>query len=313
MPEIDTSTACIAVVMLTMNQCDKTMQCLASLHEIKEPDFRILLWDNGSQDGTAETVAAAFPEVMVHHHPTNLGVAAGRNAAAELAIRTFAPSHLLFLDNDMVLEPDFVRALFAPFAQDPLIAQTQAKLRFMKDPQRLNDGGGCRIQFWLGRTRPVGYGELDRGQFDTPTRCVACGGAMMVRTDVFQELEGFDVAFNPFGPEDLDFSLRVYKRGYYALYVPQAVAYHEVSHSVEGGEYTENYARHKAQHWWLFMKRHASFGEWIGFVCIGAPYRLGRMIVREGRRGNLAALRGIARGCLALWKPRTVQKRADFQ
>ena len=81
----------------------------------------------------------------------------------------------------------------------------------------------------------------------------------MVRTDVFQELGGFDERFSPFGPEDLDFSLRAYERGYYALYVPEAVAYHEVSHSFEGGEYTELYARNKARLWLLFMRRHASF------------------------------------------------------
>jgi len=269
---------------------------LASFSAIMSPAFHCVLWDNGSQDGTADAVSVTFPEVLVHHHPTNLGVASGRNAAAALAIEKYSPTHLLFIDNDMVVERNFVCALLAPFESDPQLAQTQAKLRFLNDPTRLNDGGGCRIQFWLGRTSPVGFGEIDRGQYDKPAKCVSCGGAMMVRTDVFQQLGGFDEKFSPFGPEDLDFSLRCYKAGYHALYIPQAVAYHEVSHSFEGGQYTELYARNKSRHWLLFMRRHASIVEQVAFYLVGGPLRIIQMIIREGRQGNWAALRGSARG-----------------
>jgi GT2 family glycosyltransferase len=284
-----------------MNQREKTLRALVSFRAITTPPFQLLLWDNGSEDGTVDCVRDAFPEVLVHHHPTNLGVASGRNAAATLAIITFDPTHLLFIDNDMIVDRDFVRALLAPFESNPHLAQTQAKLRFMNDPLRLNDGGGCRIQFWLGLTRPVGFGEIDEGQYDKPTKCVSCGGAMMVRVDVFQQLGGFDEKFSPFGPEDLDFCLRAYKRGYYALYVPQAVAYHEVSHSFEGGEYTELYARNKARLWFLFMRRHASLMEQLGFFLIGAPYRVLCAMAREGRKGNWTALRGILRGAFESW------------
>ena len=286
----------IAVIMLTMNQREKTLRALGSFSGSTSPLFQIVLWDNGSRDGTVEAVGVAFPDVLVHHHATNVGVASGRNAAAALAIEKFRPTHLLFIDNDMIVEPNFVRALLEPFESDPQLAQTQAKLRFMNDPTRLNDGGGCRIQFWLGRTSPVGFGEVDRGQYDEQAKCISCGGAMMVRTDVFQRLGGFDEKFSPFGPEDLDFSLRCYEAGYHALYVPQALAYHEVSHSFEGGQYTELYARNKSRHWLLFMRRHASFVEQIAFYLIGAPLRIIQMIVREGGKGNWAALRGSVRG-----------------
>jgi GT2 family glycosyltransferase len=148
----------------------------------------------------------------------------------------------------------------------------------------------------------VGYGEIDRGQYDRPAKCIACGGAMMVRAALFQQLGGFDSIFDPFGPEDLDFSLRLQKAGYAALYVPQAVAFHEVSHTFEGGRYTKLDARHKARHWFLFLRRHAPLLEQVGFVCIGAPYRLVRMILREGRKGNLEALLGVFRGLRDSWR-----------
>ena len=292
----------IAAVVLSFNQREQTLRCLRRLLALAATDgaFDVLLWDNGSNDGTAAAVRAAFPGVVVHACPENLGVARGRNAGAKRAIAAFAPELLLFLDNDIVVEPGFVAALAAPFPAPggERIGQTQAKLRLADRPDVLNDGGGCRIQFWLGRTRPVGYGEVDRGQRDTPTRCVACGGAMMVRTHVFTALGGFDERFSPYGPEDLDFSLRLQKAGWEAWYMPRAVGLHDVNHTFGSAGYTEDYATHRARHWMTLMRRHASLVDWVGFACIGVPLIAGRVLVREARKGNLAALRGLVRGGL---------------
>lgn len=290
-----TPTDQIVVIILTMNQREKTLQCLASLYATTGIPFQALLWDNGSQDGTVEAVKQAFPQTHTHFHPQNLGVASGRNAAAQLAMQNLGATHLLFLDNDMLLEPDFVRALYAPFQEDIQIGQTQAKLRFMADKTRLNDGGGARINFVLWQITPVGYGEIDRGQYDSPKNCVSCGGAMMARADIFRELGGFDTVFDPFGPEDLDFSLRLQKAGYIARYIPEAVAYHEVSHTYGKG-YSEDYARHKSRHWLAFMRRHATLGQKIAFYIAGAPYLALSIIIREGSRGNFGAIRGLAKG-----------------
>ena len=164
----------ITVIVLTFNQRQMTLECLATLAAQVGPPFAVLLWDNGSTDGTLAAVSSAFPAVHVHRSDTNLGVAGGRNAAAKLAIATFSPSHLLFLDNDMLLEPDFVSGLFEPFRDNATVGQTQAKLRFMHDRARLNDGGGARINYLLWRVTPVGFGEIDLGQYDTVLLVVGC-------------------------------------------------------------------------------------------------------------------------------------------
>jgi GT2 family glycosyltransferase len=286
-------------MVLTMNQRETTLRCLESLMADDATPFRVVVWDNGSHDGTVEDVREAYPQVLAYHHPGNLGAAGGRNAAARLAIDTFDPEYLLFLDNDILVEPGFVSGLLRPFLENQRVGQTQAKLRFMHDPERLNDGGGARVNFLLWRVRPVGYGELDRGQYDQPRKCVSCGGAMMVRADLFQRLGGFDLSFNPFGPEDLDFSLRLVKAGYEAWYAPAAVARHAVSHSYGGG-YAEEYARHKTRHWFHFMNRHASLPERIGFYLLGLPYIGTRAVLREARRGNVRAIRGLMRGAADL-------------
>jgi GT2 family glycosyltransferase len=287
----------IVVVMLTLDQREMTLACLERLLASPQPSFRVLLWDNGSVDGTAAAVRERHPEVLVHRHPANLGVAPGRNAAAELARAELDPTHLLFLDNDMEVDPAFVAELYAPFTDDEAVGQTQAKLRFMKDRERLNDGGGCRIRYWLGETLPVGFGEIDRGQYDTLRPCVAGGGAMMVRADLFFRLGGFDTVYGYLGPEDIDFSLRLAHAGYRVLFAPRALAYHGVAHTLRG-DYGEGYARLKAQNWFRFMRRHATPPQRLGFYLVGIPLLGARLVVREARRGNLGAVRGLLMGGL---------------
>jgi hypothetical protein len=308
---IDSNEVNIAVIILTYNQCERTLACLESLLNIEMPIFNTLVWDNGSKDGTAATIQQKFPQVLIHEYPANLGVASGRNAAALLARETWHPTHMIFLDNDMLLEPNFVYGLLRPFLQDPDVGQTQAKLRFMDDPQRINDGGGSRINFVLGQTIPVGYNEIDHGQHDTIKPCISCGGAMMVRSDVFNQIDGFDAIFDPFGPEDSDFSLRLQGAGYKALYSPEAVAYHVVSHTFGKG-YTEDYARHKSRHWFVFLRRHATNWQKLGFYFIGLPLIGFQILIRETRRGNLGAVRGLFAGAFDLLRSSKVtQKQND--
>jgi len=288
----------IFVLVLTYNQKEKTIACLSDLlANNKDLPFKVLVWDNGSQDETIPILKEKLPGILTHYSNTNLGVAGGRNASAQVAINEYGATHLLFLDNDILVEPGFVRALYEPFEADTQIGQTQAKLRFMHDRSLINDGGGARISFVFWRVTPVGFGEPDRGQYDTPRPCISCGGAMMVRVDVFQQLKGFDPLFGPFGPEDLDFSLRLQKSGYKAMYIPRAVGYHQVSHTFGDG-YSEEYARHKSRHWLLFMRRHASRGQKIAFFLFGAPILAFQVVFREVSRGNWKAIRGLVRGLL---------------
>ncbi len=285
----------LVVIILTYNQRQKTLKCLSTLLGGKDIPFKVLVWDNNSRDDTLAVIKKTFPNVLTYYSQSNLGVAEGRNAAGTMAIRELGATHLLFLDNDIEVEAGFVKALYEPFESDIDLGQTQAKLRFMHDRSLINDGGGARISFVFWRVKPVGFEETDRGQYDAPRPCISCGGAMMVRSDVFQQLNGFDPLFGPFGPEDLDFSLRLQKAGYQAMYAPKAVGYHQVSHTYGEG-YSEEYARHKSRHWLLFMRRHASLREKLAFYIFGAPILLVQVFFREAKRGNLGAIRGLAQG-----------------
>lgn len=286
----------LAVVILTVNQRDETLQLLASLLPQLDSDSRVLVWDNGSSDDTGEAVANAFPGVTIQRSHRNLGVAAGRNAAARLAISSWNPGYLLFLDNDLVLREGFVANLRATLDADGRVGQVQGKLLYLGEPGRINDGGGSRIVFWLGKTDPVGFKELDRGQCERLAPCISCGGAMMVRRHLFEQLNGFDEIFSPYGPEDIDFSLRLQALGFQAIYNPAAVALHAANHTWGKGDVTGAYARTRVSHWLRFLRRHATPGQRAAFYLAGAPLIGLRMFFREMARGNPRAILGSLKG-----------------
>ena len=288
----------LAVVMLTLDQRDMTLRALHSLMEQVGKEAGVLVWDNGSSDDTGAHVSGCFPEVLVCRSETNLGVAGGRNAAARAAIDRWNPDYLLFLDNDLVLREGFVAALADRLDECPDVGQVQAKLLYLDEPSRVNDGGGSRIVFWLGKTDPVGFKELDRGQFDAVKECICCGGAMMVRREIFESLGGFDESFSPYGPEDIDFSLRLQASGHRAQYIPAAVALHAANHTWGKGGNSAAYAHSRVRHWLYFLHRHANWLQKTAFYLLGAPLIAVRMAVRELLKGNSRALIGSLRGLL---------------
>lgn len=292
-------TPTIAVIILTLNQLEKTVRCLESFALINpRPAVKMLLWDNGSKDKTSSVIQERYPNVAVYYSPDNLGVAGGRNKASAQAIELFSPDFLFFIDNDMTIEPDTLSYLLAPFSE-PKMAQTTGKILDMFEPDRIYGAGGCQVRFWLGDTNHIGFGEKDLGQYDRAKSCLPSGGCMLIRADIFKQFDGFDETFNPYGPEDLDLGMRIKRAGYESWYVPEAVVYHEPhpGRTFGGGGYSQAYADNRAKQWFRFMKRHAPLYGKIGFYCLGAPYLLINIIKREISRNNLGpALKGLWNG-----------------
>ncbi|MGD8496009.1 MAG: glycosyltransferase family 2 protein [Gemmatimonadales bacterium] len=285
----------VAAIVLGFDRLAKTRACVASLLRSEHVDLRVLLFDNGSSDGTAEAIAAEFPDVQVVGSPTNLGAAEGRNRAVGAATTAWAPELLWFVDDDAEVHPGAGAALATPF-QEPdadRLGATAGKIRYPGEPARIYVAGGSELHLWRGDTSPRGQGELDRGQYDRREPCVPGAGCTMVRREAFEAVGGFDPAYDPYGYEDLDFSLRLIESGWRVLYVPEAVAWHERGNTLGRGRYTAQYAKIKRRNWLRFLRRHGSWFDRAAFWSVGAPLLLGRALIRELGRGNLSAVGGL--------------------
>ena len=291
----------VVAIVLTVDQRENTLRCLESLQAVPWPGFEVVVWDNGSSDGTGEAIRRRFPGVHYHWHPDNLGAAGGRNAGVDFARKHLdePASEYLFLDNDTVVKPEFLEHLMAPMLADNTIAQTAAKVMFLRRPNVINMAGGCDLRFWRGSTRACGYDEPDRGQYDTSIDCIAPTCCTLVRAEAFDAVQGFDTAFDPYGLEDLDLSARIVKAGHRCVYAPQAVIYHDPTQTFGAGQYTGAYARKKAENWRRFLARHGAWHQKLLFYTVGAPSAAGATIIRELRRGNFSAIAGLFLGAIA--------------
>jgi GT2 family glycosyltransferase len=262
------------------------LRCLESLGAITYPSAQVLLVDNGSDDGTEQAIAEQSPDVRGLRNPENVGAAKGRNQAIDYATSQLAFAYMLFLDNDTVVTPGFLEPLVEAHGTDESVGLASAKLHRLLEPGVIDDGGGCRVSFYTGSTQRRGSGEVDRGQYDRPAEpdCVPNTGCLLVSRDVIESCEGFDTGLDPFGFEDLDFSLRAMKQGYAFRFVPESLVHHKGNMTGFGG-YTAEYAKLKGRNLRQFLARHATPWQRLCFHAL-LPLLALRTIAREVLRGN---------------------------
>jgi len=101
----------LVVVVLNWNGADDTIACLRSLEAaLREFDFRLLVVDNGSRDGSVGRIRMEFPDTDILELPSNLGYAGGNNAGFRRA-EEMGAEEVLFLNNDTVVESCFALPL----------------------------------------------------------------------------------------------------------------------------------------------------------------------------------------------------------
>jgi N-acetylglucosaminyl-diphospho-decaprenol L-rhamnosyltransferase len=177
----------------------------------------VVVVDNGSVDGTAEAVAAEFPEVTLVRVAEN----AGFGRAVDLGAARATGDVLLVVNNDAVCAPDFAERLLAPFA-DPAIGMAAAVLTQRPHPDRV-DSAGIELD--------VTVGSWDLG-WNAPVTSLGprapigpCGGAAAYRASAWRDAGGFDPALFAYW-EDVDLALRLRRAGWRSAFVPEALAVH---------------------------------------------------------------------------------------
>lgn len=106
------------VVIPVFNRLVYTRACLLSLRAQTCADFRVVVVDDGSTDGTGEALAREFPEVAVVQGSGQLFWTAGVNAGIRHALALGA-TRLMTLNNDVLVLPDFVERMLFWAEQNP--------------------------------------------------------------------------------------------------------------------------------------------------------------------------------------------------
>ena len=232
--------------------------------------------DNGSSDGSADAVAAAYPEAHLVQSPVNTGAAGGRNLGARCADERFAYAYLLFLDDDVLVHERLADERWWRSARRKgRGGHAEGVSHRLRKHHRLGrrDASPTRARFDYRHRR----GRQRLGQFGRSGTVDSCVGfTMAARREAFHRCGGFDEAYNPYGWEEVDLSLRMREAGYTIRYAPAALCWHAGGTPGRGARVAE-YERGKVANYLRLMRRHATPAQWLTFLMI-LPFRALRLI-----------------------------------
>jgi GT2 family glycosyltransferase len=290
----------VYVIVLAWNHCPETVTCLASLTRLNYPNKRILLVDNGSQDGTPQVVAALFPNVEILMNEKNLGFAAGCNVGLRYALEQGA-DFMFLVNNDTEVSPDALDHLVASMRPDVGMAAPKIYYAYTLQPIIWSVGGKCHpiTLEKIGDAR----GQIDRGQWDQIIeRDYLAGCALLISRKLLETVGLFDERFFMYY-EDSDLSLRARRKGFTLLLVPSAHVWHKVALS-SGGSNTPNERYWMARSSVWFFYKHVKGLRWL----IVVPYRTGsaiktllRLLWRKRGDAACAYFRGLWDGLMDMW------------
>lgn len=213
----------VSVIVVNHNGREFIDDCLNSLLGNNYPDFEVIFVDNGSTDGSLEYVKDNFKNdsrLRFVENAGSVGPAVGRNRGAKIA----KGDYLVFLDNDIRADNNFISGLIRVLVNDNSIGAAQAKLLRM-DSDNLYDCAGDNIGplgFLIERAR----GARDTGQFDFITDILSAkSAASIIRRDLFEKIGGFDEDYYMY-LEETDLSWRVWLAGFRVVFIPGAVVFH---------------------------------------------------------------------------------------
>lgn len=204
-----------SVVVVGFNGEAFLRACLDSLgrNDVPPSAYELLIIDNASEDATvsvAEQFRGRFPHLRVVRNARNVGFPAAVNQAAAVAESPI----LVLLNQDTVVERDWLSQLLASFERDPSVAAVGSRVVNGKGPGlyaaalEVLYGGICIVHEGNRRTDAVS------------------GCAMAVRLDAFRRVGGFEGSLFMYG-EDLDLGHRLRAAGYRIAYAATSVAHHD--------------------------------------------------------------------------------------
>ena len=216
----------ISVIISTYNREDALDAVLRSLAHQSDPDFEVIIADDGSSSATAHVVDAWKAKIArrvehVWHPDEGFRLAEIRNRAILAARGTYC----IFLDGDCIVREDFVAThrrlaergwfvtgnrsllsseLTAKVLGENLAPETWSQARWLSERGR---GGINRLSGLL----QLPLGPLRRIRHSAWRGARACNLAVW-RVDL-ERVDGFDAEYKGWGKEDSDFIVRLLHAG----------------------------------------------------------------------------------------------------
>jgi GT2 family glycosyltransferase len=214
----------VSILLITYNRERMLREGLGSLLEkTKGDNWEVIVWNNGSTDGTKEyldSLVPAYPQLRPIHHPKNVGL----NAVA-LSVQKARGFYLVELDDDVVRFPDdWLPQMLRAFKHVPQFGYLAANV--------------IQDEFTTGeKDKPECYEIKDYGEGVVAEHGPTWGWCTMTSLEVIKRVGNFPRRRGRlFFCEDLDYVLRCLRAGYTPAILRDVVVYH-ASGAVKNDEY----------------------------------------------------------------------------
>ncbi|GFE71331.1 glycosyltransferase [Chroococcus sp. FPU101] len=211
----------ISIIIPVYNKYLYTFNCLNSIAKNISPnlDIEVLLIDDCSTDETQESLKE-ITGIRLIKNSENLGFIRSCNAGAAQA----KGKYLFFLNNDTQVLPNCLESLISVLEKNVSVGAVGSKLLYPNG--KLQEAGGIIWQDATGWN----YGRLDNAdqpEYNYLRTVDYCSGAsLLVRSEIFKQLNGFSEQFLPAYYEDTDLCFAIRQLGYKVLYQPQSQLIH---------------------------------------------------------------------------------------
>lgn len=218
----------ITIFIPTQNRKSDLLECLHSLERLDYPkgNLEIVIWDNCSHDGTAEAIETEFGKMekegwlnlRIIKSRENIGPYVPYNEA--LLKEESLTEYILGIDDDVVLEEQSLKKMVEVVNLQDNVGIVGGCIVYYDFPDKTVTSAGF-INGWLGKYRSLAASELKECDY-----VIGCG--WLICRKLFQEIEGFDPDYFTMHWE-MDFCVRVKKKGYKIFYQPEAKIRHKIS------------------------------------------------------------------------------------
>ncbi len=216
----------LSVVIPTWNGWELLEACLQSLARQTHQDMEIIVVDDGSTDDTPARLAEAYPHVKCVVSPVNRGFAPTANQGLVMARAPW----VFLLNNDVTLEAQCIEKLLA-CAREGRYGMICPLVLWTEDPQLIYSAGD-RIGV-NGRPVSLAYKCSREAVTEFAPPFGISGGYGLFRRDMLEAIGLLDNTFVAYF-EDADWCFRARWAGHEAALVPDAVAFHVGSASIQG-------------------------------------------------------------------------------
>ncbi len=223
--------ALIGIVLVNYNSAEDTIECIESLKKMTYSNYRIIVADNSSSDYSLEALYKKKNETDFEllELDENRGFSAGNNAGIRLALELGA-EYVLLLNNDTLVEPDFLKRLMEAGMDIPADSVMTCTILYADDKEKIWYAGGS----YNLRTAKVSQLGMGKGWQPVQDKLVevtfASGCCMCIPASVIRDVGFLDESYFLY-EEDTDYCYRLWKKMIKIYYVPKAIIYHKVSSS----------------------------------------------------------------------------------